>query len=108
MVWKNNQNLEILKNLNLDDKANAYSRSLSGGMKRRLMVAKAMVHRPPIIILDEPTSSLDKITEKNILEILSTISKECSVVVITHNLDNTQYCDRIMKIDNKEIKISNK
>ena len=56
---KNNKNLEILKNLNLDDKANAYSRSLSGGMKRRLMVAKAMVHNPPIIILDEPTAGVD-------------------------------------------------
>lgn len=81
---------------------------ISGGELQRLALARAFYRKPDIIILDEPTSSLDKITEKNILEILSTISKECSVVVITHNLDNTQYCDRIMKIDNKEIKISNK
>ena len=81
---------------------------ISGGELQRLALARAFYRKPDIIILDEPTSSLDKITEKNILEILSSISKECSVVVITHNLDNTQYCDRIMKIDNKEIKISNK
>ena len=50
---------EILKLVNLEDKANAYSRSLSGGMKRRLLVAKAMVHKPPILILDEPTAGVD-------------------------------------------------
>ena len=55
----NNKNLEILKNLNLLEKATAYSRSLSGGMKRRLMVAKAMVHNPPLLILDEPTAGVD-------------------------------------------------
>ena len=48
----------ILKLVALDEKANSYSRSLSGGMKRRLLVAKALVHQPPIIILDEPTAGL--------------------------------------------------
>ena len=58
-VRKKNINLEILKTLDLYDKAKAYSRSLSGGMKRRLMVAKAMVHSPPLLILDEPTAGVD-------------------------------------------------
>ena len=49
----------ILKLVALEDKANAYSRSLSGGMKRRLLIAKAMVHQPPILILDEPTAGVD-------------------------------------------------
>ena len=49
---KQNKNLEILKNLDLHEKSNAYSRSLSGGMKRRLMVAKALVHSPTLLILD--------------------------------------------------------
>ena len=49
----------ILKLVSLEKQANSYSRSLSGGMKRRLMVAKAMVHQPPIVILDEPTAGVD-------------------------------------------------
>ena len=79
---------------------------ISGGELQRLALARAFYREPDIIILDEPTSSLDKITEKNILEILQSISKECCVVIITHNLDNIEYCDRIMKIDSKEIKIN--
>ena len=58
-------NLEILKKVNLDEKADAYSRSLSGGMKRRLMVAKAMVHNPPVLVLDEPTAGVDVELRKN-------------------------------------------
>ena len=81
---------------------------ISGGELQRLALARAFYRKPDIIILDEPTSSLDKTTEKDILEILKSFSKECSVVIITHNLDNTQYCDRIMKIENKEINIRNK
>ncbi len=81
---------------------------ISGGELQRLALARAFYRKPDIIILDEPTSSLDKTTEKDILEILRSFSKECSVVIITHNLDNTQYCDRIMKIEDKEIKINNK
>ncbi len=79
---------------------------ISGGELQRLALARAFYRAPDIIILDEPTSSLDKITEKNILEILQSISKECCVVIITHNLDNADYCDRVMKIESKEIKIN--
>jgi len=79
---------------------------ISGGELQRLALARAFYRAPDIIILDEPTSSLDKITEKNILEILQLISKECCVVIITHNLDNIGYCDRVIKIENKEIKIN--
>ena len=56
---ENKKSREILKDLNLIEKANAYSRSLSGGMKRRLMVAKALVHQPPVLVLDEPTAGVD-------------------------------------------------
>ena len=79
---------------------------ISGGELQRIALARAFYRAPDIIILDEPTSSLDKITEKNILEILQSISKECCVVIITHNLDNIEYCDRVMKIESKEIKIN--
>ena len=58
-VEKNIRNQEILNTLGLGKKADAYARSLSGGMKRRLMVAKAMVHKPPVLILDEPTAGVD-------------------------------------------------
>jgi ABC-2 type transport system ATP-binding protein len=51
--------MELLRAVHLDDKAHAYARTLSGGMKRRLMVAKAMVHSPPILVLDEPTAGVD-------------------------------------------------
>ena len=51
--------MELLRAVQLEDKANAYSRTLSGGMKRRLLVAKAMVHSPPILVLDEPTAGVD-------------------------------------------------
>ena len=54
--WRTN---ELLKLMDLTDKAEIYSRKLSGGMRRRLLVAKAMVHSPPIIILDEPTAGVD-------------------------------------------------
>ena len=50
---------ELLAAMHLTDKANAYARTLSGGMKRRLLVAKAMVHSPPILVLDEPTAGVD-------------------------------------------------
>src|SRR3546814_7842475 len=51
--------MELLRAVHLEDKANAYARTLSGGMKRRLLVAKAMVHSPPILVLDEPTEGVD-------------------------------------------------
>ena len=51
--------MELLKAVRLEDKADAYARTLSGGMKRRLLVAKAMVHTPPVIVLDEPTAGVD-------------------------------------------------
>src|ERR1700754_5118713 len=50
------RSMELLRAVHLEDKANAYARTLSGGMKRRLLVAKALVHRPPVLVLDEPTA----------------------------------------------------
>ena len=61
--------------MSLENEANSYSRSLSGGMKRRLMVAKAMVHQPPVIILDEPTAGVDIELRHMLWEYLKNINK---------------------------------
>ena len=91
----------ILKLVALEDKANAYSRSLSGGMKRRLLIAKAMVHQPPILILDEPTAGVDVELRKNLWENVKQLNKEgVTIILTTHYLIEAQeMCDRIAIID---------
>ena len=74
----------ILKMVALEDKANAYSRSLSGGMKRRLLIAKAMVHQPPILILDEPTAGVDVELRNNLWENVKNLTKRSN-----NNIDYT-------------------
>ena len=93
----------ILKMVSLQDKANAYSRSLSGGMKRRLLIAKAMVHQPPILILDEPTAGVDVELRNNLWENVKALNKEgVTIILTTHYLIEAQeMCDRIAII-NKE------
>ena len=91
----------ILKMVALENKAYAYSRSLSGGMKRRLLIAKAMVHQPPILILDEPTAGVDvelrKILWKNVKELNN---EGVTIILTTHYLFEAQeMCDRIAIID---------
>ncbi len=91
----------ILKMVSLEDKANAYSRSLSGGMKRRLLIAKAMVHQPPILILDEPTAGVDVELRKNLWENVRELNKQgVTILLTTHYLFEAQeMCDRIAIID---------
>ena len=85
----------------LEDKANAYSRSLSGGMKRRLLIAKAMVHQPPILILDEPTAGVDVELRNNLWNNVKELNKEgVTIILTTHYLFEAQeMCDRIAIID---------
>jgi ABC-2 type transport system ATP-binding protein len=91
----------ILKMVALEDKANAYSRSLSGGMKRRLLIAKAMVHQPPILILDEPTAGVDVELRNNLWKNVKELNKEgVTIILTTHYLFEAQeMCDRIAIID---------
>ena len=91
----------ILKMVALEDKANAYSRSLSGGMKRRLLIAKAMVHQPPILILDEPTAGVDVELRNNLWNNVKGLNKEgVTIILTTHYLFEAQeMCDRIAIID---------
>ena len=92
---------EILKMVSLESKANAYSRSLSGGMKRRLLIAKAMVHQPPILILDEPTAGVDVELRKNLWENVRELNKRgVTIILTTHYLFEAQeMCHRIAIID---------
>ena len=89
--------LDILNALGLGDKADAYVRQLSGGMKRRLMVAKAMVHNPPILILDEPTAGVDVELRRQLWHYVVGLNKlGVTIVLTTHYLEEAQeLCDTI-------------
>ena len=91
----------ILKMVALENKASAYSRSLSGGMKRRLLIAKAMVHQPPILILDEPTAGVDVELRNNLWNNVKELNKEgVTIILTTHYLFEAQeMCDRIAILD---------
>ena len=91
----------ILKMVALEGKANAYSRSLSGGMKRRLLIAKAMVHQPPILILDEPTAGVDVELRNNLWENVKELNKEGVTIILTTHylLEAQEMCDRIAILD---------
>ena len=102
---ENNKNLEILKNLDLFEKAKAYSRSLSGGMKRILMVAKAMVHNPPLLILDEPTAGVDVELRSKLWDSIRTLNKKgVTIILTTHYLKEAEIlCDRIAVINKGKV-----
>ena len=87
----------ILKLVSLENQANSYSRSLSGGMKRRLLVAKALVHQPPIIILDEPTAGVDVELRSNLWKNVKSLNKQGVTIILTTHylLEAEEMCDRI-------------
>ena len=87
----------ILDLVALKDKSNSYTRNLSGGMKRRLLIAKALVHKPPIIILDEPTAGVDVELRKNLWENIRSLRKlGVTIILTTHYLQEAQeLCDRV-------------
>ena len=87
----------ILKLVSLEKQAKSYTRALSGGMKRRLLVAKALVHKPPIIILDEPTAGVDVELRTKLWESVKLLNKQgVTIILTTHYLNEAeQMCDRI-------------
>ena len=91
----------ILKMVSLEKQADAYSRNLSGGMKRRLLIAKAMVHQPPILILDEPTAGVDVELRNNLWKNVKELNNEgVTIILTTHYLFEAQeMCDRIAIIN---------
>jgi ABC-2 type transport system ATP-binding protein len=96
---------ELLAAVRLADKRNAYARTLSGGMKRRLLVAKAMVHSPPILVLDEPTAGVDVELRRQLWDLVAELNREgVTVVLTTHYLEEAeQLCDEIAIINHGEL-----
>jgi ABC-2 type transport system ATP-binding protein len=95
------KSMELLRAVHLEDKANAYSRTLSGGMKRRLLVAKAMVHAPPVLVLDEPTAGVDIELRQQLWAYVRELNASgVTVVLTTHYLEEAEeLCDRIAIIN---------
>ena len=87
----------ILKLVSLEKQSKSYTRAMSGGMKRRLLVAKALVHRPPIVILDEPTASVDVELRNKLWDNVKQLNKQgVTIILTTHYLNEAeQMCDRI-------------
>jgi ABC-2 type transport system ATP-binding protein len=101
--------MDLLRAVHLEDKAHAYARTLSGGMKRRLLVAKALVHSPPIIVLDEPTAGVDIELRQQLWTYVRALNaKGVTVVLTTHYLEEAEeLCDRIAIINHGEV-VANK
>ncbi|HVI50761.1 MAG TPA: ABC transporter ATP-binding protein [Candidatus Sulfotelmatobacter sp.] len=96
---------EILEAVGLADKAHAYARTLSGGMRRRLLVAKAMVHTPPILVLDEPTAGVDIELRQQLWAYVKQLNEQGTTIVLTtHYLEEAEeLCDRIAIIDHGQL-----
>ena len=96
---------EILATVGLSDKAESYSRSLSGGMRRRLLVAKAMVHSPPVLVLDEPTAGVDVELRRQLWDNLRALNESgVTMLLTTHYLEEAeQLCDRIAIINHGRV-----
>ena len=91
----------ILKLVSLEKQANSYARSLSGGMKRRLLIAKAMVHRHPISVLDEPTAGVDVVLRQNLWNNVKTLNKQGVTIILTTHLmyEAEEMCNKIAIIN---------
>jgi ABC-2 type transport system ATP-binding protein len=99
------RSMELLRAVRLEDKAHAYARTLSGGMKRRLMVAKAMVHSPPILVLDEPTAGVDIELRQQLWAYVRQLNAQgVTIVLTTHYLEEAEeLCDRIAIINHGRV-----
>lgn len=104
---KNNDKwiLEVLERLHLSDKMNTNTRALSGGMKRRLMVAQALIHKPPLIILDEPTTGVDVEIRQSLWNFITELHQNGHTILLTtHYLEEVEkLCNKIIMIDKGKI-----
>jgi len=97
---------ELLAGLGLADKAGANMRQLSGGMKRRVLVAQALVHKPPVIVLDEPTAGVDVELRQTLWQFISQLNKQrgCTVLLTTHYLEEAEaLCGRIAMLKQGQV-----
>jgi ABC-2 type transport system ATP-binding protein len=99
---------DLLAAVGLTDKADSYARTLSGGMRRRLMVAKAMVHTPPVLVLDEPTAGVDVELRRSLWDYVRMLNQAGTTVLLTtHYLEEAQeLCDRIAIINQGELVVN--
>jgi ABC-2 type transport system ATP-binding protein len=97
--------MAVLEAVGLGDKADAYSRTLSGGMRRRLLVAKALIHEPPVVILDEPTAGVDVDLRRSLWRHMRELNEQgVTVVLTTHYLEEAEtMCDQIAIMDQGRI-----
>ncbi len=96
---------EVLRLIGLDDKRKAYARTLSGGMRRRLLIGKAMVHNPPVLVLDEPTAGVDIELRRQLWENVVELNRRGTTVLLTtHYLEEAEeLCDRIAIINHGKV-----
>lgn len=96
---------EVIENLDLTGKADANMRTLSGGMKRRVLVAQALVHKPPVIVLDEPTAGVDVELRQTLWRFIGRLNREGHTIVLTtHYLEEAQnLCNRIAMLKDGEV-----
>ena len=78
---------------------------LSGGQLQRISLARTLYKNPEILILDEATTSLDSDNEKKILNIISKLKKNKTIIIISHQIQNLSFCDKIFKLQNEELKL---
>lgn len=97
--------MELLRMVNLEDKAGARYKSLSGGQKQRFSIATTLINRPRIVFLDEPTTGLDPQARRNLWELIRTIRNQGTTIIITtHYMDEAEYlCDRVAIMDQGNI-----
>ena len=93
--------MELLKQVNLEAKASSYIENLSGGQKQRFSIAAALVHRPKVFFLDEPTTGLDPQARRNLWELIQTVKKQgMTVILTTHYMEEAEMlCERVAIMD---------
>ena len=96
--------------LGVNDNIGSEIKTLSSGQKQRITIARSFYNKRKLMIFDEATNSLDKQNEKQIIENIKSYSKNCSIIIISHNLDNLKICDHIYKLNEgslSELEIEN-